>query len=140
MKPDARAYATGLWAQRRGFALPADAEAAQQALISTAISKGCVPIGPDTEPAIAAWWGKRAAVPRAVERAVRSHRHRHLPRASAPSASCGEALVAHPRRLRPSAAPPRSSAAAHGLPHRLGPADPGPAAVVVGIGVGLVAQ
>jgi competence protein ComEC len=34
LKPDKRAYATQLWAQRRGFPLPADATAAQQATFS----------------------------------------------------------------------------------------------------------
>jgi competence protein ComEC len=91
MKPDARAYATGLWAQRRGFALPANAEAAQGAHFDCD-RKGCVPIGPG-RPAIAAWWGKR---PPSLERwnALCDRTDIVVFRgASAPSASCGEALV-----------------------------------------------
>ena len=59
LKPGARAYATQLWAQRRGFTLPADAAAlAAQKARFDCDRKGCAPIGPG-RPAIAAWWSKR---------------------------------------------------------------------------------
>jgi competence protein ComEC len=61
MKPGARQYATELWAQRRGFALPADAAAAQQAAFDCDRS-GCAPIGA-VRPAIGAWWTKRRPHP-----------------------------------------------------------------------------
>jgi competence protein ComEC len=57
MKPTARQYATGLWAQRRGLRLPADAAAAQSSEFDCD-RKGCLPIGPG-RPAIAASWQKR---------------------------------------------------------------------------------
>jgi competence protein ComEC len=60
MKPGARQYATQLWAQRRGFALPADAEAAQQAAEAAfdCDRSGCAPLGGE-RPAIGAWWTRR---------------------------------------------------------------------------------
>jgi competence protein ComEC len=57
MKPGARSYATGLWAQRRGFTLPIDAAGAQAGSFECD-RNGCVPIGAN-RPAIAAWWTKR---------------------------------------------------------------------------------
>ena len=58
LKPNARLYATQLWAQRRGFTLPADPVAAQAALFDCN-RKGCTPTGA-ARPAIAAWWSRRA--------------------------------------------------------------------------------
>jgi competence protein ComEC len=57
MKPGARQYATQLWAQRRGFTLPADADAAQKAAFDCN-RQGCAPL-PGVRPAIAAWWTRR---------------------------------------------------------------------------------
>jgi competence protein ComEC len=91
MKPGARAYATQLWAQRRGFKMPADAEVAQQARFDCD-RKGCAPVGPG-RPAIAAWWGKR---PPSLERwnALCDRTDIVIYRAlSAPSTHCGRALV-----------------------------------------------
>ncbi len=59
MKPGARQYATQLWAQRRGFALPADDAAAQQAAAAFDCDRsGCAPLG-SVRPAIGAWWTRR---------------------------------------------------------------------------------
>jgi competence protein ComEC len=57
LKPGMRAYATQLWAQRRGFAFPDDPDAAQRALFDCD-KKACLPIGA-YRPAIGAWWTKR---------------------------------------------------------------------------------
>ncbi|HLI67318.1 MAG TPA: ComEC/Rec2 family competence protein [Caulobacteraceae bacterium] len=61
MKPAIRAYATQLWAQRRGFALPADPAAAQAALFDCDRAS-CTPKS-GTSPAIAAWWTRRKPKP-----------------------------------------------------------------------------
>ena len=58
LKPNARLYATQLWAQRRGFTLPGDGAGAQRGLFDCD-RKGCVPLG-GARPALAAWWSKRA--------------------------------------------------------------------------------
>jgi competence protein ComEC len=60
LKPGARAYATGLWAQRRGFILPPDPAEAQrlQQIYFECDRRGCAPLAA-ARPAIAAWWGKR---------------------------------------------------------------------------------
>ncbi len=57
MKPAARSYATQLWAQRRGFTLPAD-PAAAQARVFDCDRKGCLPVG-SARPALAASWMKK---------------------------------------------------------------------------------
>ncbi len=61
LKPGTREYATGLWAQRRDFATPADPASAQRALFDCDKS-GCAPEG-HVQPAIAAWWTKRRPKP-----------------------------------------------------------------------------
>ncbi len=57
MKPGSRQYATGLWAQRRGFALPDDAAIAQAGVFECD-RKGCLPLGA-TRPAMAASWTRK---------------------------------------------------------------------------------
>jgi hypothetical protein len=57
LKPNERAYATQMWAQRRGLGLPADPVAAQ-AKSFDCDRMGCAPL-PGTRPAIAAWWTVR---------------------------------------------------------------------------------
>ena len=57
LKPGVRAYATQLWAQRRGFKLPADPAAAQTALFDCDRSH-CIPKAA-ASPAVSAWWTKR---------------------------------------------------------------------------------
>ena len=57
LKPDKRAYATQVWAQRRGFTLPTDAPTAQQASFDCD-RKGCVSLG-GVHPAISTWWSTR---------------------------------------------------------------------------------
>ena len=52
MKPGARQYATGVWAQRRGFSQPSDAAAAREGAFDCD-RKGCLPVGP-ARPALAA--------------------------------------------------------------------------------------
>ncbi len=65
LKPDKRAYATQLWAQRRGFSLPADATAAQAATFDCD-RKHCSPIN-GTQPALAAWWTVRQPKPEQLD-------------------------------------------------------------------------
>jgi competence protein ComEC len=57
LKPGKRAYATELWAQRHGFALPIDPAAAQRSAFDCN-RNACFPLGED-HPAIAAWWTRR---------------------------------------------------------------------------------
>jgi competence protein ComEC len=56
LKPNTRAYATGLWAARRGLASPKDAVQARDALFECDL-RGCVP-KPGARPALGAWWSK----------------------------------------------------------------------------------
>jgi competence protein ComEC len=58
LRPGMRAYATQLWAQRRGFRQPDDAAGLQQSLFDCD-KKHCVPRAATT-PALAAWWSTRA--------------------------------------------------------------------------------
>jgi competence protein ComEC len=57
MKPGARQYATGLWAQRRGFIPPTDSAAAQTGVFDCN-RKGCLPVG-SGRPALAASWTRK---------------------------------------------------------------------------------
>ena len=57
LKPDKRAYATGVWAQRRALIVPANAQIAQESAFDCD-TNGCTPFGP-VRPAIGAWWTKR---------------------------------------------------------------------------------
>ncbi|HSZ50763.1 MAG TPA: ComEC/Rec2 family competence protein [Caulobacteraceae bacterium] len=61
MKPEARQYATGLWAQRWGFALPTNAQRAQEDSFDCN-RQWCAPL-PVTHPAIGAWWTRRKPKP-----------------------------------------------------------------------------
>jgi competence protein ComEC len=56
LKPGARAYATELWAARRGLTAPTDPAAASDALFDCD-RRGCAPKA-GTYPAIGAWWSK----------------------------------------------------------------------------------
>ena len=57
LKPDARAYATDQWRNRRGFGLPGDAEEARDRFFNCD-RKSCSPsVG--THPALGAWWSTR---------------------------------------------------------------------------------
>jgi competence protein ComEC len=56
LKPGTRAYATELWAARRGLVAPKDAAVARDALFDCD-RRGCTP-KPGTHPAIGAWWSK----------------------------------------------------------------------------------
>jgi competence protein ComEC len=57
LKPTKSTYATDLWAQRRGFTLPADMAKAQGAAFDCNRAH-CKPL-PKTQPALAAWWTRR---------------------------------------------------------------------------------
>jgi competence protein ComEC len=61
LKPLTRLYATQTWAQRRNLHLPAEPEAAVNALFDCDHS-ACAPHA-FTRPAIAAWWTKREPKP-----------------------------------------------------------------------------
>ena len=56
LKPDKRAYATQLWAGRRGLTAPKNATAARDALFDCTL-RGCAPKA-GARPAIGAWWSK----------------------------------------------------------------------------------
>ena len=56
LKPGARAYATQLWASRRGLTTPKDPAVARDALFDCD-RRGCAPKA-GTRPAIGAWWSK----------------------------------------------------------------------------------
>jgi competence protein ComEC len=56
LKPGARAYATELWAGRRGLAAPKDPAAARDALFDCD-RRSCAPKS-GTRPALGAWWSK----------------------------------------------------------------------------------
>jgi competence protein ComEC len=60
LKPGARPYATQLWAQRRGFALSAnlDAAMARQSRAFDCDKRGCASNGL-ARPSISAWWSRR---------------------------------------------------------------------------------
>ena len=57
LKPLVRSYATGMWAQRHAFDLPADQAAAQKAMFDCD-RQGCTPLA-GVRPVIAAWWTRR---------------------------------------------------------------------------------
>jgi competence protein ComEC len=61
LKPQTRLYATQAWAQRHGWRLPAEPDAAVRALFDCDRS-ACAPHA-STRPAIAAWWTKREPKP-----------------------------------------------------------------------------
>jgi competence protein ComEC len=91
MKPGARAYATQLWAQRRGFTLPADPAAAGRGVYDCN-RKGCLPVGP-ARPAMAASWMRKApGADRYADLCARADIV-ILRSDSAPPGRCGRALV-----------------------------------------------
>jgi competence protein ComEC len=91
MKPAARQYATQLWAQRRGFTLPADPAAAHGSVFSCD-RKGCLPIG-SVRPALAASWMKKTPTSERFE-ALCAHADIVILRSlEAPAGGCHGALV-----------------------------------------------
>jgi competence protein ComEC len=94
LKPDKRAYAIQTWAQRRGFTLPGDAAAAQAAAFDCD-RKRCTPLKA-TEPALAAWWGRRPPKPDDFEALCAETEILVLRSATARPASCSNALVLTP--------------------------------------------
>jgi len=94
LKPDKRAYATGLWAQRRGFSLPADATTAQKAAFDCD-RKQCAPIN-HTEPALAAWWTIRAPKPEQIDSLCSGAQILIIRANIAPPPACAKALVLGP--------------------------------------------
>ena len=91
MKPGARLYATGLWAQRRGFTLASDSEATA-AGVYDCNRKGCLPRGAG-RPAIAASWMRK---PPAADRFASLCDRADiviLRSLSAPDGPCGDAIV-----------------------------------------------
>jgi competence protein ComEC len=61
LKPDVRTYATDLWAQRRGLAVPADMTRARGALFDCDYWS-CAP-RPGVSPALGIWWTRRKPKP-----------------------------------------------------------------------------
>lgn len=95
LKPDKRAYATQLWAQRRGFSLPMDATAAQEAAFDCD-RKHCAPIN-NTQPALAAWWSVRPPKPEQVDALCTDAQILVIRAAIDPPPACAKALVLGPR-------------------------------------------
>jgi competence protein ComEC len=94
LKPGKRAYQTQLWAQRRGFALPADADLALGAHYDCD-RQGCSP-RPGVRPAIAAWWTIRKPKPERLEALCRNAEILIL-RADVPTpADCARARILRP--------------------------------------------
>ncbi len=91
MKPGVRTYATQLWAQRRGFALPADPAAAARDVFACD-RKGCLPLGP-ARPAIAASWMRRVPDDRRFDDLCGRADIVILRSPVAPARSCGKAVV-----------------------------------------------
>jgi len=95
LKPDKRAYATGLWAQRRGFILPPDAAAAQKAAFDCD-RKQCVPIN-GAQPALSAWWSTRPPKPEQVGALCAGAQIVVIRANINPSPACAKALVFGPQ-------------------------------------------
>jgi competence protein ComEC len=91
MKPGARGYATQLWAQRRGFTLPADPEAAGRSVYDCN-RRGCLPVG-EARPAMAASWMHKAPGAERYAELCAGADIVILRSAFAPAARCGRALV-----------------------------------------------
>ena len=93
LKPGKRAYATDLWAQRRGFALPADPALALGAYDCD--RQACAP-RPGVHPAIAAWWTVRKPKPERLEALCRSAEILILRADVATPPECSQATVLRP--------------------------------------------
>jgi competence protein ComEC len=91
MKPGARAYATELWAQRRGFVLPADPSAAA-AGVYACNRKGCLPVGL-ARPAMAASWMRKPPGPDRYAQLCAGADIVILRSDFAPAGGCGRAIV-----------------------------------------------
>jgi competence protein ComEC len=91
MKPGARGYATGLWAQRRGFALPPDTAAAAHGVYDCN-RKGCLPVG-SARPAMAASWMRKAPAAGRYADLCAGADIVILRSEFAPGGGCGRALV-----------------------------------------------
>src|SRR5579859_6877131 len=91
MKPGARGYATQLWAQRHGFALPADPAAASRGVYDCD-RRGCLPLG-DARPAMAASWMRKTPGPDRYADLCAEADIVILRSAFAPDEGCGRALV-----------------------------------------------
>jgi competence protein ComEC len=91
MKPGARGYATQVWAQRRGFTLPADPAAAARGVYDCN-RKGCLPVG-EARPAMAASWMRKAPGQDRYADLCSGADIVILRTAFAPAGPCGHALV-----------------------------------------------
>ena len=94
LKPDKRQYATQLWAQRRGFTLPANAATAQKAAFDCD-RKGCVSLG-SSHPALSAWWSKRIPGSERFDALCEGADIVILRTTAAPPATCRGAIVLNP--------------------------------------------
>ena len=95
LKPDKRAYATQLWAQRRGFTLPEDATVAQKAAFDCNRNH-CSPLS-GTHPALAGWWTIRQPKPDQVETLCAGAEIVVTRATTDLSPACAHALVLSPR-------------------------------------------
>ena len=91
MKPMARKYATQLWAQRRGFTLPADPVAAQASAFDCT-RKQCLPSGP-ARPALAASWTHKSPTPERFRELCERSDIVILRSLEAPHQACAAAIV-----------------------------------------------
>jgi competence protein ComEC len=94
LKPGARQYATQLWAQRRGFALSPNLDAATKAQTSAfdCSRAGCASKGL-SRPSISAWWSRRAPTAARFD-ALCAHADILILRARVPPpSSCAHSIV-----------------------------------------------
>ena len=94
LRPGVRAYATGLWAQRRGLAIPADMARARGALFDC--DYWSCAARPGVTPAVGVWWTRRKPKPERLAQLCAGSDILVL-RAEAPlPPACREALVLRP--------------------------------------------
>jgi len=102
LKPGARAYATELWAARRGLALPKDATAARDGVFECD-RRSCV-AKPGVHPAIGAWWSKLQPPDGRLEDICRRSEVVVIRYDFAPPAECAGRIVLHGADFRRSGA------------------------------------
>jgi competence protein ComEC len=91
MKPGARLYATGLWAQRRGLALPPDPPVARTDIFQCD-RKGCLPVG-TFRPALASSWTHKPPGRERYHQMCEGSDIVILRSRGAPDERCGSAIV-----------------------------------------------
>ena len=98
LRPTVRQYATQLWAQRRGFTLPADPTPGQQALFDCD-RKHCTPKA-GTAPALSGWWSTRQPKPGDLDALCRASDDLGYPRGGRAAGVMRDVLVLRTCRFR----------------------------------------